>query len=149
AYDDHLIQGQISFVTGLNADKLESWTEQVLENNRAGDDDNGESLREFKNKIKHVIYIAKENRTYDQVLGDVPGGNGDSSLTLFGKNVTPNQHALAQRFVLLDNFFVNGEVSFDGWSWLSQAQGNENLIKAAPYNYSGRGRNYDSEGQNN
>jgi YVTN family beta-propeller protein len=157
-YDLHLIEGQISLVTGLGDEKLEAWTEAVLENNGAvdsGDNDEtcsslgNDGLNRLRGKIKHVIYIAKENRTYDQVLGDIPGGNGDSSLTLFGKSITPNQHALAQRFVLLDNFYVNSEVSFDGWGWLTQAEANENLIKNVPYNYSGRGRNYDSEGQNN
>src|SRR5258708_15697240 len=60
--------------------------------------------------IKYVFYVLKENRTYDQVLGDMPGGNGDSSLCLFGNPVTPNAHALAQQFVLLDNFYVDADV---------------------------------------
>ena len=64
--------------------------------------------------IKHVIFIVKENRTYDQVLGDVHEGNGDPSLVLFGENVTPNLHKLAREFVLLDNFYVNADVSADG-----------------------------------
>jgi hypothetical protein len=63
--------------------------------------------------IKYVFYVIKENRTYDQVLADVKGGNGDTSLLLFGKNITPNQHALAEQFVLLDNFYVDAEVSAD------------------------------------
>ncbi len=67
--------------------------------------------------IKYVFYIIKENRTYDQVLGDMPEGNGDPKLVLFGENITPNQHALAREFVLLDNFYVNGEVSADGHNW--------------------------------
>ena len=100
-------------------------------------------------KIKHVIYIVKENRTYDQVLGDEPGGNGDPSLVLFGQNVTPNLHALAERFVLLDNFYDCGEASGDGWPWSTQGQASEYVIKNLPYNYSGRGRNYDFEGTNN
>src|SRR5205814_64364 len=64
-------------------------------------------------KITHVIYVIKENRTYDQVLGDLPQGNGDKSLLLFGRDVTPNQHALAERFVLLDNLYACGEVTGD------------------------------------
>ncbi len=100
-------------------------------------------------KIRHVIYIVKENRTYDQVLGDLPQGNGDTSLVQFGKEVTPNQHAIASRFVLLDNFYDCGEASGDGWPWSTQALANEYVIKNLPYNYSGRGRNYDFEGQNN
>ena len=151
-YDEHLIQGQISLVTGLNDEKLAQWTKLVVENNlvaRAVPDHRLDAIGLKSGNIKHVIYIAKENRTYDQVLGDVPGGNGDSSLALFGKNITPNQHALAERFVLMDNFYVNSEVSFDGWGWLTQGEANEDLIKDVPYNYSGRGRNYDVEGQNN
>ena len=67
--------------------------------------------------IKHVFYIIKENRTYDQVLGDMKEGNGDPSLVLFGENVTPNLHALARQFVLLDNFYCDAEVSADGHNW--------------------------------
>ena len=99
--------------------------------------------------IKHVIYIIKENRTYDQVLGDIPGGNGDSTLTVFGPTVTPNLHNIAQRFVLLDNFYDCAEVSGDGWNWSTQSYANEQVIKNVPYEYSNRGRNYDYEGQNN
>ncbi|MEP6757231.1 MAG: alkaline phosphatase family protein [Chthonomonadales bacterium] len=99
--------------------------------------------------IKHVIYIIKENRTYDQVFGDVPTGNGDPSLTLFGKQITPNQHALAERFALLDNFYDCSEVSADGWSWSTSGMVGQHTARNAPYNYSGRGRVYDFEGQNN
>jgi YVTN family beta-propeller protein len=98
-------------------------------------------------KIKHVIYIVKENRSYDQVLGDVPQGNGDPSRALFGKSITPNQHAIAERFVLLDNFYDCGEVSGDGWTWTTQAHANEYTIRNVPYSYSSRGRTYDYEGQ--
>src|SRR5262249_19770925 len=86
-------------------------------------------------------------RTYDQVLGDLPQGNGDASLVLFGNDVTPNQHALAERFVLLDNFYVCGEGSGDGWPWSTQGMGNEYGIKTVPYFYSDIGRSYDSDGQ--
>ncbi len=96
-----------------------------------------------------MIYIIKENRTYDQVLGDEPYGNGDPALALFGREVTPNLHALAERFVLLDNFYDCGEASGDGWPWSTQGQASEYVIKNLPYNYSGRGRNYDFEGANN
>src|ERR1022692_4432234 len=71
--------------------------------------------------IEHVIYIVKENRSYDQVLGDMKEGNGDPSLVLFGENVTPNEHKIARQFVLLDNFYVNGDVSADGHSWSTAA----------------------------
>jgi YVTN family beta-propeller protein len=97
-------------------------------------------------RIKHVIYIVKENRTYDQVLGDLPQGNGDPSRCIFGRQVTPNLHALAERFVLLDNFYDCGEVSGDGWNWSTQAQANEYVSRNVPYSYSDRGRSYDYEG---
>ena len=93
--------------------------------------------------IKHVFYVMKENRTYDQVLGDMPGGNGDTSLTLFGKRITPNQHALAEQFVLLDNFYVDAEVSADGHNWSMGAYANDFVEKNWPTNYGGRGGNYD------
>ena len=96
--------------------------------------------------IKYVFYILKENRTYDQVLGDMPGGNGDTSLVLFGKNITPNQHALADRFVLLDNFYVDGEVSADGHNWSMSAYANDYNEKTWPTSYGGRGGTYDYAG---
>ena len=97
-------------------------------------------------QIKHIFYIIKENRTYDQVLGDVPEGNGDSRLVLFGEKVTPNQHALAREFVLLDNFFVDGEVSADGHNWSMGGYATDYLEKNWPTNYGGRGGSYDAEG---
>ncbi len=96
--------------------------------------------------IKHVFYIIKENRTYDQVLGDIKEGNGDTSLVLFGENITPNQHNLARNFVLLDNFYVDGEVSADGHNWSMSANANDYLEKTWPTDYGGRGGNYDAEG---
>lgn len=96
--------------------------------------------------IKHVFYIIKENRTYDQVLGDMPEGNGDTSLVLFGERYTPNQHALAREFVLLDNFYVDGEVSADGHNWSAGAYATDYLEKTWPTGYGNRGGNYDAEG---
>lgn len=96
--------------------------------------------------IKHVFYIIKENRTYDQVLGDMPKGNGDSSLVLFGKNVTPNLHALAKQFILLDNFYVDGEVSADGHNWTMGAYASDYLEKNWPTSYGSRGGFYPGEG---
>jgi YVTN family beta-propeller protein len=96
--------------------------------------------------IKYVFYIIKENRTYDQVLGDVKNGNGDTSLCLFGERITPNQHKLVNDFVLLDNFFVNAEVSADGHNWSMGAYANDYLEKTWPTNYSGRGGTYSAEG---
>ena len=96
--------------------------------------------------IKYVFYIIKENRTYDQVLGDMPEGNGDTSLVLFGEKVTPNQHALAREFVLLDNFYVDGEVSADGHNWSLGAYATDFLEKNWPTSYGGRGGSYNAEG---
>ena len=96
--------------------------------------------------IKHVFYIVKENRTYDQILGDVSAGNGDTSLALFGGKITPNQHALANEFVLLDNFYVDGEVSADGHNWTLGGYANDYLEKNWVTSYGGRGGNYDAEG---
>ena len=96
--------------------------------------------------IRYVFYILKENRTYDQVLADVPGGNGDTSLLLFGERITPNQHKLVQEFVLLDNFYVDGEVSADGHNWSLAANANDYLEKTWPTSYGGRGGSYDAEG---
>jgi YVTN family beta-propeller protein len=99
-----------------------------------------------KSPIRYVFYIIKENRTYDQVLGDMPEGNGDSSLCLFPEKVTPNHHALAKQFVLLDNFYVNAEVSADGHNWSMAAYANDYVEKTWPTSYGGRGGTYDYEG---
>ena len=96
--------------------------------------------------IKYVFYIIKENRTYDQVLGDVKEGNGDSSLCLFGEKITPNLHALAKEFVLLDNFYVDAEVSSDGHNWSMGAYATDYLEKTWPTDYSNRGGTYAGEG---
>jgi YVTN family beta-propeller protein len=97
--------------------------------------------------IKYIFYVIKENRTYDQVLGDLPQGNGDPNLVLFGENITPNQHAIAKEFVLLDNFYVNGEVSADGHNWTMGAYATDFLEKTWPTSYGGRGGTYPGEGK--
>ena len=89
--------------------------------------------------IKYVFYVLKENRTYDQVFGDIREGNGDSSLCLFGEKYTPNQHKLAREFVLLDNFYVDAEVSADGHNWSMAAHANDYLEKTWVAGYSKRG----------
>ncbi len=98
--------------------------------------------------IRHVIYIVKENRSYDQVLGDLPRGNGDPSLTEFPLAVTPNQHRLALDFVLLDHFLDTGEVSGDGWAWSTAARESDINSKMLPNNYAQGGGSYDWEGTN-
>ncbi|WP_020607317.1 bifunctional YncE family protein/alkaline phosphatase family protein [Spirosoma spitsbergense] len=104
---------------------------------------NGSSSR---SPIKYVFYIIKENRTYDQILGDMKEGNGDASLCLFPEKITPNQHALAKEFVLLDNFYVDAEVSADGHNWSSAAYANDYIEKNWVTSYGGRGGTYDYEG---
>lgn len=98
--------------------------------------------------FEHVIYVIRENRTFDQVLGDLGMGDGDSSLTYFPRSITPNAHALAERFGVFDRFFVNGEVSGDGHNWTVGAYAAEYVEKTIPSNYSGRGRTYDYGGLN-
>ncbi len=96
--------------------------------------------------IKYVFYIIKENRTYDQVLGDIPEGNGDKNLTIFGEKITPNLHAIAKEFVLLDNFYSDGEVSADGHNWCTGAYATDYLEKTWPTSYGNRGGKYTAEG---
>ena len=105
----------------------------------------------FPGPIRHVIYIIKENRTYDQLFGDLhqggrPVGNGDRSLTMYGEEITPNQHRLALQFGVLDNFFDSGEVSGDGHVWSTAAIGTDYLEKVWQQNYRGDQRTYDFEG---
>jgi hypothetical protein len=105
-------------------------------------------MRLLRHNIQHVIYIVKENRTYDQILGDLETGNGDPSITVYPQPVTPNQHRLARRFVNLDNFYDSGEVSGDGWNWSTAARAADTIEKTEPINYAGRGLTYDYEGTN-
>jgi Phosphoesterase family/Lactonase, 7-bladed beta-propeller len=93
--------------------------------------------------IKHVFYIVRENRTYDQVLGDDPRGDGDPALTLFGSSITPNLHALAQRFPLLDHVYANSEASIDGHDWTAAGAVSDYVTKNWHQNYAGRDRPYD------
>jgi YVTN family beta-propeller protein len=98
--------------------------------------------------FRHVIYVIKENRTYDQVLGDLAAGDGDTSLVFFPRTVAPNHHALAERFGIFDRFFVNAEVSADGHDWSMAAYAPDYVEKTVASNYSDRGRSYDYEGEN-
>ena len=103
-------------------------------------------LQTLRKEIRHVIYIVKENRTYDQLLGDLPAGNGDPNLTQFREAVTPNQHALAKEFVQLDNFYDPSNVSYEGWQWSTAARSVDATEKTYSVNYARRGLSYDSEG---
>src|SRR5271168_1677039 len=122
----------------------------VAENNHYFDyesPEHREKMAELHKKIHHVIYIIKENRTYDQILGDLEVGNGDPALTEFPEALTPNLHSLARNFVTLDNFYDSGEVSGVGWNWSTAARATDFTEKTVPLNYApGRGTTYDYEG---
>jgi hypothetical protein len=106
-------------------------------------------IKFLRKNIKHVIFVVKENRTYDQILGDLEKGNGDPSIVVFPEAISPNHHQLARQFVTLDNFFDTGEVSGDGWNWTTQAKSPVSLERAVPVIYGGRGTfTYDFEGTN-
>jgi len=131
--------------------ELPSLTQQVANNNHYTDPKNfaDTAMMQFlREKIQHIIYIVKENRTYDQILGDLAKGNGDPSIVVYPQPVTPNFHALANDFVDLDNFYDSGEVSGDGWNWSTSARSADTIEKTEPINYAGRGLNYDYEGTN-
>jgi YVTN family beta-propeller protein len=149
-YIQDIIAGTVTRLPLPLPKKLKDLTRQVILNNRLQKGLNKARFPGFVNPgITHVIYVIKENRTYDNVLGDLPQGNGDPSICLFPRPITPNQHALAERFVLLDNFHVCAEVSQDGWVWSTAGSISPYASRNTPYNYSGRGRNYDTEGSNN
>lgn len=102
-------------------------------------------MEQIRARVKHVVFIIKENRTYDQLLGDLDVGNGDPHLAILGAALTPNHHHLARQFVTLDNFYVSGEQSSTGWPWSTAARTTDLMEKTAPVNYAGRGLAYDSE----
>ncbi len=95
-----------------------------------------------------MIFIIKENRTYDQILGDLEIGNGDPALAEFGRALTPNQHSLARNFVTLDNIYATSEVSYDGWAWSTSAQAQDMIQRQYPLAYAGRGFSLDQGGLN-
>jgi DNA-binding beta-propeller fold protein YncE len=148
-----LLHGSLASIDEASMDKnLPAWTQNVLASNRMKV---AEEKITFANgahdRIKHVIYIIKENRTYDQVFGDLKSngkrvGNGDESLTMYGEDVTPNLHKLALQFGVLDNFYDSGEVSGDGHVWSNAAIGTDYLEKNWQIAYRGNQRFYDFEG---
>jgi DNA-binding beta-propeller fold protein YncE len=134
-----------------HGEALEDLTAQVARNNYYNGKANGqdeEMMAFLHDKIQHVIYIVKENRTYDQILGDLGKGNGDPSIVVYPRPITPNWHALADKFVDLDNFYDSGEVSGDGWNWTTSARAADTIEKTEPVNYASRGLSYDYEGTN-
>ena len=144
-YVGYLQTGTASWIEPFSNDQLEKWTAAALANSPYRDSKLDETTP--LPPIQHVIYIVKENRTYDQVLGDMKEGNGDASLVLFAENVTPNHHKLAREFVLLDNFYVNSDVSADGHNWSTAAIAPDYVQKVWPNQYAGRRKLYDFEEQ--
>jgi DNA-binding beta-propeller fold protein YncE len=128
------------------ADNLQRFTKQTQERNAIRGNADQVAFASGENKIKHVIYIIKENRTYDQIFGDLGVGDGDVSLTMYGAEITPNQHALAKQFGVLDNFYVSGDVSGDGHVWSTSASVSDYIAKTIPVAYRGSEHTYDSEG---
>jgi YVTN family beta-propeller protein len=155
-YIGGLFKGTLSFISAPDEKQLASFSQAVYANSPYTKKSETETAGQVGNPIptklgqpspiKYVFYVIKENRTYDQVLSDVPGGNGDTTLLLFGKKNTPNQHALVKDFVLYDNFYVNGEVSADGHNWSLGGYATDYLEKNWVTSYGGRGGTYDAEG---
>ena len=150
-YIGSLFVGTLSMIPVPGKAQLEKYSSQVLQNTpltrttpvRVWEADNPiPKSADINSPIKHVIYVIKENRTYDQVFGDIPTGNGDSSLCLFGRDVTPNEHAMAEEFVLLDNYYEDAEVSADGHNWSMAAYATDFVEKTWPTQYGGRGGEY-------
>jgi DNA-binding beta-propeller fold protein YncE len=154
AGNDYVLQKSPGGLTRMplpDAATLSAMTRLVQENNRIDATETSGTRRLFAtlhDRIRHVIYVIKENRTYDQVLGDLPVGNGDPGLAQFPSAVTPNQHALASAFVDLDNFLDSGEVSGTGWPWSVAARTTDFVERTVPPLYARRGFSYDSEGTN-
>jgi hypothetical protein len=155
-YTTHDQLGTISLVDLASLEDLAGHTRKVLTNNRMTEmtsalspprkDLAPRALPERHgepSKIKHVLYIIKENRTYDQVFGDMKEGNGDPNLIMFGEKVTPNHHALAREFTLFDNFYCSGILSADGHSWCDSAYVTDYLEKA----FGGFARSYPDDGR--
>ena len=142
-YVGNIQTGTASWIDPFTVEQINAWTAKALANSPYRDPklDEPSPLP----TIEHVIYIVKENRSYDQVLGDLKEGNGDPSLVLFGENVTPNLHKLAREFVLFDNFYVNGDVSADGHSWSTAAIAPDYVQKMWPSHYAERRDLYDFE----
>ena len=155
-YIGGLFKGTLSVIPVPETADLNTYTQVVYENTRYSKEIEAQPKGEADNPIpdkpgqaspiKYVFYIIKENRTYDQVFGDLPQGNGDSTLCLFPEHVSPNHHALVSNYVLFDNFYVDSEVSADGHNWSMAAYATDYVEKNWPTSYSGRGGTYDYEG---
>ena len=149
-YIPTLLYGSLAAVDPATVD-LKAATAEVMVSNRMKAAEETIQFAGGRNPIKHVIYIIKENRTYDQIFGDLkqngkPVGNGDASLTMYGDSVTPNEHKLALQFGVLDNFFDSAEISGDGHVWSNAAIGTDYLEKTWQQDYRNSQRTYDYEG---
>jgi DNA-binding beta-propeller fold protein YncE len=146
-YIPTLIGGSIARLSLADIDKnLPAYTRQVEDDNLLHADPGKFTFASGKNPIRHVIYVLKENRTYDQVLGDLAVGDGDPSLTLYGADITPNEHKLALQFGVLDNFYDSGEVSGDGHIWSTASTTSDYNEKNWPIGYRSKERTYDADG---
>jgi len=142
-----LIGGSIARLSLSDIDKnLAAYTHQVEDDNLLRADPGKFTFAGGTNPFRHVIYILKENRTYDQILGDLPAGDGDPSLTMYGKDITPNLHKLALQFGVLDNFYDSGEVSGDGHLWSTASTSSDYNEKGWPIAYRGKEHTYDFGG---
>ncbi len=152
--NDYVLQLTTGGLTTLpvpDADTLKRLTAKVADNDGFSETESPADaalMAQLRKRIKHVIYIVRENRTYEQVLGDLgnPKADGDPTRVQFGAAITANAHALANRFVTLDSFYDSGEVSGDGWQWSTSARATDVTEKEVPVNYAERGLTYDSEG---
>ncbi len=150
-YDLQITKGGFQTLPTPTAGELSNLTEDVIANDhflRTLTPDQQSTMAALHANIHHIIYIVKENRTYDQILGDLEVGNGDPSIVQFPEANTPNFHAFARNFVDLDNFYDTSNVSFDGWAWSTSARTTDVVEKEYTVNYAGRGVSYDSEGTN-
>jgi DNA-binding beta-propeller fold protein YncE len=154
-YNPQLTKAGLESFPVPSAAQLQTMTAQVIANDRltyTESSADAATMAAVQKGIKHVIFILKENRTYDQILGDLPKVNGvpdgDSSLTEFGQSITPNEHNLARSFVTLDRFLTTAEVSVDGWLWSTSAQSPDMLEKEWPVAYAFRGLSDESAGSN-
>jgi len=146
-YIPTLIGGSIARIPLRDVyERLADFTKEAEEDNLFRTDPGKIQFAGGQNLIRHVIYVLKENRTYDQVFGDLPVGNGDSSLTMYGAEITPNQHKLALQFGVLDNFYDSGEVSGDGHMWSTAAITTDYNERTWPIAYRGNERTYDFQG---
>jgi hypothetical protein len=144
-YVGRLQTGSASIIPPITEEALKKYTAEVLANSPYSDEKMDSDPGPLP-PIEHVLYIVKENRTYDQVLGDIGKGASDASLCLFGENVGPNHHKLAREFILYDNFYVNSDVSADGHNWSTSAISNDYVEKLWPNSYGQRRKHYDYEG---